>query len=115
SREAFLLESVEGGERIGRYSFLGMDPFARLTAAGDHIAWESLRGAAAPDLKGGPHPKGGRYLTGGAGAKAGFFDAMRAAMALHRGVPVPGLPPFAGGAVGYIGYDAIRYLERIPD
>ena len=97
SRSAFLLESVEGGERIGRYSFLGLDPFARISALGDQVTWEGCGGAPGPETQG------------------NFFDVMRRAMALYRSAPVKDLPPFAGGAVGYIGYGAIRYIERIPD
>jgi anthranilate synthase component 1 len=97
SRSAFLLESVEGGERIGRYSFLGMDPFARISASGDRVTWEGWGGASGPEAEG------------------NFFDVCRRAMEIYRAVPVKGIPPFAGGAVGYIGYDAIRYIEKIPD
>ncbi len=97
SREAFLLESVEGGERVGRYSFLGLDPFGKISAHGDRVVSEGWGGAPGPEAEG------------------SFFDALRRAMDLYRAAPVANLPPFAGGAVGYIGYDAIRYLERIPD
>ncbi len=101
SPDAFLLESVEGGERIGRYSFLGLDPFARISATGDRVVWEVLRparGAAAAPL-----------------AEKGFFKALGEVVGRYHTTPVRGLPPFTGGAVGYIGYDAIRYLEKIPD
>ncbi len=97
SREAFLLESVEGGERIGRYSFLGMEPFARISASGDQVIWEGKKGTPEPSCGG------------------NFFDSLLEAMNLYRAAPVRDLPTFAGGAVGYIGYDTIRYLERIPD
>ena len=102
SREAFLLESVEGGERIGRYSFLGTDPFARISATGGRVSWEGWGGAPGPELEGG-------------GAEGGFFAVLRRALEMYRAAPIPGLPPFTGGAVGYIGYDAVRYLEKIPD
>lgn len=97
-RPAFLLESVEGGERIGRYSFLGTDPFAGIRADGTRT--EIL----------GPEGEVTRV------EERSFFDVLqeevdRFAAAASR----VGLPPFTGGAVGYIGYDTIRLIERIPD
>jgi anthranilate synthase component 1 len=97
SREAFLLESVEGGERVGRYSFLGSDPFARIARTAGGVEWEGP--AAGPPL----------------GEEKNFFAALRRALAAYPAAPAGNLPPFSGGAVGYIGYDAIRDLERIPD
>src|SRR5437867_12545065 len=70
SREAFLLESVEGGEREGRYSFLGMDPFARIAADGGRVTWEGPRAGI------GPEPG------------ADFFQALRKALAACRAAPV---------------------------
>ena len=75
----FLLESVEGGDRVGRWSFLGSAPRAEIPPAG---------GDPFAALKALPRP----------GAEAGEDD-----------------PPFTGGAVGYVGYDAVRRLERLPD
>jgi anthranilate synthase component 1 len=80
---AFLLESVEGGETIARYSFLGADPF-----------WIS------------------RYRVG---ESQNYIDDLRKSMARFRAVPLPGLPPFTGGAVGYFGYDMVRTIENIPN
>jgi anthranilate synthase component 1 len=94
---AFLLESVEGGERIGRYSFLGARPFRRVSARG--LETEIADGA-------------GRTLRV---EKRSFFEVLDEEMRPFLAAPAPGLPPFTGGAVGAIGYDAVRLIERIPD
>jgi anthranilate synthase component 1 len=93
---AFLLESVEGGERLGRYSFLGRRPFLIARARGDAL---HLDGEDAP-----------RHA-----AEGPPLDALRRILAAYRTRPEPGLPPFTGGAVGYFGYDAVRWAERLPD
>jgi anthranilate synthase component 1 len=93
---AFLLESVEGGEQWGRYSFLGSNPSLVMRAWGDRI--EILRGEGGetvPDLQ---DP----------------FAALQWLLKDYQAVTVPGLPRFTGGLVGYLGYDAVRYLERLP-
>jgi len=91
---AFLLESVEGGEKIARYSFLGCNPYLIIRAKGDVV--EIIRGAE-------PIKRKGRLL-----------EVMRKITERYRSVKVPGLPPFAGGAVGYFAYDAVRWVEDIP-
>src|SRR5581483_10873893 len=92
---AFLLESVERGERIGRYTFLGARPYMQVEARGRNI---SIR-------KGRREEK----TTGSA------FEVLKSLLRRHRAAPVPGAPPFTGGAVGYFSYDAVRQLERIGD
>jgi anthranilate synthase component 1 len=82
---AFLLESVEGGETIARYSFLGCDPFRVMRCA------RSDNGQA-----------------------ASFIENIRSTMRRFRSVKLPNLPPFTGGAVGYFGYDMVRMTEEIP-
>src|SRR5256712_4191566 len=77
---AFLLESVEGGERLGRYSFIGVLPRERVVV------------------------RAGEDVTA----------ALRAAMARYRRPRVDGLPRFAGGAVGFVSYEAVRAFERVP-
>lgn len=88
---AFLLESVEGGEHVGRYSFLGKDPFL------------ILRG------------RDGRTIVERAGvtteSERPFMDALREVMGGFQSPFVPGLPRFTGGAVGYLGYDTARWFE----
>ena len=90
---AFLLESVEGGEHVGRYSFLGKDPFLILRS------------------------KGGRTIVDRAGQTAEsdqpFIAALRELMAGFHAPFVPGLPRFTGGAVGYLGYDAAAWFEPV--
>jgi anthranilate synthase component I len=93
---AFLLESVEGGEQWGRYSFLGSNPSLVVRARGERV--EILQGQGAQDL----------------GDVRDPFAALQRLLAQHRAVPVPGLPRFTGGLVGYLGYDTVRHLERLP-
>ena len=92
----FLLESVEGGNQMGRYSFLGRDPFLVFRSKGRRVTIS--RGADVTELE------SDRPL-----------DELARLLAEIRPVPDPGLPPFTGGAVGYIGYDVVRQYERIPD
>ena len=93
---SFLFESVEGGERIGRYSFLGGDPFLTLSAVGETT---SLRRGDGEE----------ENLSGD------FFEILQETIEAYVTVPVAGLPPLTGGAVGYLSYDTIRYIEEIPD
>ncbi|HSD27344.1 MAG TPA: anthranilate synthase component I, partial [Vicinamibacteria bacterium] len=95
SERAFLLESVVGGERVHRYSFLGRDPVSTVEARASGLR---LRDA-----------KGDRDET-----KSSLLDVLRAELGA-RAAEVPGLPRFTGGAVGYLNYDAVRLFERIPD
>jgi len=89
---AFLLESVEGGEHVGRYSFLGKDPFLILRAGSD--------GKPSIDRAG---------VT--TAAEDGFIPTLRRLMADFKSPAVPDLPRFTGGAVGFLGYDAITWFE----
>ncbi len=91
---AFLLESVEGGERLARYSFLGRDPF-------EVVRW-SARGATLE--------AGGTVER----HEAGLFDLLRRRLARFHPVRLSGMPPFSGGAIGYLAYDAVRLAENIP-
>ncbi len=92
---AFLLESVEGGETIGRYTFAGANPEEVFRARG-------------------------RVCTLETGSKTVHFDdnpveQLRRLAARYRPVRVPGLPPLIAGAIGYFAYDMVRLVERIPD
>ncbi|HEX5110578.1 MAG TPA: anthranilate synthase component I [Vicinamibacterales bacterium] len=90
---AFLLESVEGGEQVGRYSFLGKDPFLILRS------------------------RGGRTIVDRAGqtteTDTGLMATLREMMAGFHAPFVPGLPRFTGGAVGYLAYDAAAWFEPV--
>src|SRR2546430_2491833 len=90
---AFLLESVEGGEHVGRYSFLGKDPFLILRARDGKTSIE----------RGGETSAGDRP----------FIETLRRLMADFRSPLVPDLPRFTGGAVGYLGYGAASWFEPV--
>jgi anthranilate synthase component I len=93
---AFLLESVEGGEQWGRYSFLGSNPALVVRVRGERV--EVLHGGRTEVLEGTQGP----------------FAAIERVLQDYRPVPMPGLPRFTGGLVGFLGYDAVRSLERLP-
>lgn len=97
---AYLLESVEGGENWARYSFLG---------SGSPIVIREERGMLLI-------VRGTKVQRLPISSKPGEtpLDRLRDIMAAYRPVTVPGLPRFVGGAVGYLGYDIVRYLEDIP-
>lgn len=93
---AYLFESVVGGEKIGRYSFLATDPFLTLSARGEEVTVEF------PDRK-------EKYTA------QDPLDELRRKLASFKAAHLPELPPFAGGAIGYAGYDVVRYVERLPN
>jgi anthranilate synthase component 1 len=98
SPRAFLLESIEGGEKIARYSFLGCAPHTIVRARGNQVAIERADGSS-------------ETLT------RPMLDVLRDLMREHKPVKLPGIeawPPFSCGAVGYFGYDAVRWFERLP-
>ena len=91
----FLLESVEHGQRWGRFSFLGRDPAATLVVRGRHVEVDGVLPPAVPRDR-------------------GALAALEALLALHRSPQIPELPPFHGGVVGYLGYDVVREIEHLP-
>jgi len=93
-KRAFLLESVEGGEKVGRYTFLGARPYMVITSYGKEVLIE----------------RGSRRER----RQAGIFAILKEVLAQHRPAHVEGLPPFTAGAVGFFAYDAVRQLERLP-
>ncbi len=95
SSHGFLLESIEGGETIARYSFLGVGPFRSLR----YRDGESVISTA----------------TGSARKKQDLFEVLRQEVSQFRPVKIEGIPPFTSGAVGYLGYDIVRLIEKIPD
>jgi anthranilate synthase component 1 len=92
----FLLESVEHGERWGRFTFLGRDPELRLVVRGRRVEFD------------GPVPDG-------VPSDQGALAALEALCSLYRAPAIDALPPFHGGIVGYLGYDVVREIERLPD
>ena len=94
SDHAFLLESVEGGEQVGRYSFLGKDPFLILRSRGGKTIVERMGEATETDTP--------------------FIPTVRELLAGFHSPYVPGLPRFTGGAVGYLAYDAAAWFEPVP-
>jgi anthranilate synthase component 1 len=92
---AFLLESVERGEQIGRYTFLGARPYMRLRARGSAIEIDRSRRRA--------------RLEGN------VFQIVKQLLREHQPAAMPGLPPFTAGAVGYFSFDVVRQLEKIGE
>jgi anthranilate synthase component I len=92
----FLLESVQGGEKWARYSFLGSEPAAVFSSRG-HTVTIRAEGAPARQVE-----------------AADPLESLKELLAGYRPVTLPGLPRFFGGAVGYVAYDAVRFFERLP-
>ena len=104
AERAFLLESVVGGEKIARYSFVGAEPSTVFTARGDSASIQRADGTVEVLNKvADPLAKLARLLGGG--LSSGTLGTAHPAIALPR---------FMGGAVGYAGYDTIRYYENLP-
>ncbi len=94
---SFLLESVEKGEQVGRYSFIGVHHPLTVSAVGDHITVGAAGGAVLEEQRGDP------------------LDIVKELMAGRQSVQLPGLPRFNGGVVGYFGYDLVRFMEKLPE
>ncbi len=92
--ECFLLESVENGEKIGRYTFIGVRPFRKITARGKTLTVT----------------EGGTTET----KEGDVFAVLKSSLSGHRPAQLPGLPPFTAGAVGFFAYDAVRMIEQLP-
>jgi anthranilate synthase component 1 len=93
--DGFLFESVEGGERWGRYSFVGRRPLATLTARGRAVAATGRLGLGSSD--------------------DGILAAVKELIDRFQSPQLNGLPPLHGGVVGYLGYDVVREVERLPN
>jgi anthranilate synthase component I len=93
--ECFLLESVEGGEKLGRYTFIGIRPYKKILSWGRQI---SIREEGRT-----------RQMEGD------IFALLKEALSGHTPARLPGLPPFTAGAVGVFAYDVVRQIERLPD
>jgi anthranilate synthase component 1 len=91
----FLLESVEHGERWGRWSFIGRRPTASIVATGGRLSVSGSLPSSVP-------------------LDRGVLAALEGLLAVYRSPALPGLPPWHGGVVGYLGYDVVREVERLP-
>lgn len=97
AKQAFLLESVENGEQIGRYSFLGINPSESVSVIGGVVRHQQHGRSRIIAHQGDP------------------LAAIRTLMKRYQAVKVKDMPPFHGGAVGYLSYDMVRYFERLPN
>ncbi|BCG47511.1 Anthranilate synthase, aminase component [Citrifermentans bremense] len=95
-RYGFLLESIEGGEKWGRYTFLGSSPAVVIRGKDNWV--EIVEGGEVRRVE-----------------SSDPLNYIRDYMARYQPVEVPGIPRFFGGAVGYLGYDAVRHFETLPD
>jgi anthranilate synthase component 1 len=93
--ECFILESVEGGENLGRYTFIGIQPYRKLVSRGRSV--EITEGKKTRQIEG------------------DIFVLWKEALEGHNPARVPGLPPFTAGAVGFFAYDVVRQIERLPE
>lgn len=96
---AFLFESMEGGEKWGRYSFIGLDPLAVFTSQGNVVSLTRPDQGEVPEMIYNCNP----------------LDELRRLLASFKTADLPDLPRFYGGAVGFLGYDMVRFIEEIPD
>ena len=96
---SFLLESVEGGEQVGRYSFVGVNPRGTIALNGRAIT----------------HTHNGHSQTYELPDDQDVLDVIQAELDRFTPADLPGLPRFNGGAVGYQGYDVVRFFERLPE
>ena len=96
---SFLLESVEGGEQVGRYSFVGINPSGTITLRGQELSVDLGKMRETRILENGED----------------ILDVIKDALASYKSGVVPGLPRFVGGAVGYLGYDVVRFFEKLPE
>jgi anthranilate synthase component 1 len=93
--ECFLLESVEGGEKIGRYTYIGIRPYRRIVSRGRDITITE-EGET-------------RQVEGD------IFEVLKESLDGHSPAVLPELPPFTCGAVGYFTYDVVRQIEKLPE
>ncbi len=99
AEHSFLLESVTGGEQVSRYSVLGVRPKAVLRTKNGTVRRQVNGADTLSELKPGEDP----------------LDLLQKDMGPQIPMDIPGLPAFAGGAVGMLAYDIVRYFEKLPD
>src|SRR5258708_280474 len=102
--ESFLFESVEGGEHIGRYSFVGCNPRAVIRQTGNRV--ELLENGKVTETFSVSREPGANNVKDG-------LEVVERVMKKYRAVPVAGLPRFTGGAIGFIGYEFIHDVEPV--
>src|ERR1700744_251622 len=93
--EAFLFVSVEGGEHVGRYTFIGIRPYKRMIARNGAVTIQQGRSR--------------KTIT------ADIFGELKSALQGETPARFPGLPPFTAGAVGFFAYDVVRRIETLPE
>jgi anthranilate synthase component 1 len=96
---SFLLESVEGGEQVGRYSFVGVNPHGIVSLKGREVTDERDSGTSSRELEDGED----------------ILSVLKAELGQFVPADIPDLPRFNGGAVGYLGYDVVRFFEKLPE
>lgn len=101
SPPSFLLESVERGEQLGRYSFIGTDPYLTVQTSRTEGLVRHEQGTNKITLGTPPHGPDPLHLV-------------QSLLAQRKVAKVPELPAFFGGAVGYLAYDAVRFFEKLP-
>lgn len=94
-QDSFLLESIEGGEKLARYSFIGFDPFLIVEGYKNKVILK--QGKHVKELEAEPH------------------EFIKELFSFYKPIHFPDLPRFTGGGVGYFSYDSIRWIEDIPD
>ncbi|MCK9175300.1 MAG: anthranilate synthase component I [Desulforhopalus sp.] len=98
SSHCFLFESMQGGEKWGRFSFIGFDPLVTFTSQGEQIHINEFFNGTAKE----------KDFSGDA------LEALQELLASCRAQVAPELPRFSGGAVGFLGYDMVRFMEELP-
>jgi anthranilate synthase component 1 len=99
---SFLLESVERGEQLGRYSFIGTNPYLEVRTSGNEGVIRDGQGTR-------------RVVLGGPRKGPDPLHLIQSLLSRYGVAQAPGLPRFCGGAVGYLGYDVVRSFEELPD
>ncbi len=99
-RRCFLFESVIGGEKVGRYSFVGVDPFLIMDATRDQVTLVDLQNSGQTQTR--------SYQSDDP------LNELDRLVNQYQALHLPGLPRFCGGAVGYAAYDSVRYTEQLP-
>jgi anthranilate synthase component 1 len=97
-RHAFLFESMEGGEKWGRYSFIGLDPLATFVSRGNRVVLNRQDQEEAEEI-----------------CDCNPFEELKRLLESFDTADLPGMPRFYGGAVGFLGYDMVRFVEDIPN